>query len=191
MRYARAEWEKERNGWRSVVQLNVVRSIITIQNVIEAEMNGDSPAVSEGDQVAISEVSKFTDHHQLLMIRLAPLRGVETELRHRLGAGSELVPLALNSMSATRFDTPSRNQLRQKPEVSVPSWKDVLNPSGRRGEKSPKTGDTATSVLAGCKEDMKALWNDKAVRLALERRRLQLPDSTGLYSSHLSLYSFY
>jgi guanine nucleotide-binding protein subunit alpha len=51
MRYARAEWEKERNGWRSVVQLNVVRSIITIQNVIEAEMNGDAPVDSEDDEV--------------------------------------------------------------------------------------------------------------------------------------------
>ena len=194
MRYARAEWEKERNGWRSVVQLNVVRSIITIQNVIETEMNGGAPADSEDDPVAFNddnelEVLKFTDRHQLLMIRLAPLRGVETELRHLLGAKSELVPPALNSMSATPFDTPSSSRLRQKPEVSVPSWKDVLNPSRRSGEKSPKNGDTVTSVLAGCKEDMKALWNDKAVRLALKRRRLQLPDSTGLYGSHLYLFT--
>jgi hypothetical protein len=189
MRYARAEWEKERNGWRSVVQLNVVRSIITIQNVIEAEMNGDAPADSEDDNEV--EVLKFTDHHQLLMIRLAPLIGVETELRRRLGVGSELVPPALNSMSATPFDTPSGNQLRRKPEVSVPSWKDVLNPSGRPGEISPKIVDTVTSVLAGCKEDMKALWDDKAVRLALKRCRLQLPDSAGLYGSHLFLPSCY
>lgn len=196
MRFARAEWEKERNGWRSVVQLNVVRSIITIQNVIEAEMNGDAHADSEDDQAAFNDNNevkalKFTDHHQLLMIRLAPLRGVETELRRRLGAGSELVPPGLNPMIATPFDIPSRNQLRQKPEVSVPSWKDVLDPSGRPGEKSTKTGDAATSVLAGCKEDMKALWEDKAVHLALKRRRLQLPDSAGLYGSHLSLHFYY
>ena len=196
MRYARAEWDKERNGWRSVVQLNVVRSIITIQNVIEAEMNGDAPAESEDDQVAFDGdnevgVLKFTDRHQLLMIRLTPLLGVEAELRHRLGAGSELVPPALNSMSATPFDTPSSSQLRRKPEVSVPSWKDVLDPSGRPGEISPKLVDTVTSVLAGCKEDMQALWGDKAVRLALKRRRLQLHDSAGLYGSHLSLHSYY
>ena len=192
MRYARAEWEKERNGWRSVVQLNVVRSIITIQNVIEAEMNGDAPPETE-DELAINddneiEVFKFTDHHQLLMIRLAPLVRVEAELRHRLGAGSELLPSFSNSMSATPFDAPYSNQLR---ELSVPSWKDVLDPSGRPGELSPKTADSVTSVLAGCKDDMKALWDDKAVRLALKRRRLQLPDSAGLYGSHLSLHSSY
>ena len=195
MRYAKAEWEKERNGWRSVVQLNVVRSIITIQNVIEAEMNGDAPPESE-DELAIDgdneiEGLKFTDHHQLLMIRLAPLLRVEAELRHRLGAGSELVASSLNSMSATPFDAPYSNQRRGKPEISVPSWKDVLDPIGRPGEISPKTADTVTSVLAGCKDDMKALWDDKAVRLALKRRRLQLPDSAGLYGSHLYLHSSY
>ena len=46
MKYARAEWEKERNVWRSVVQLNF----------IEAEMNGDAPADSEEDQVVLNKV---------------------------------------------------------------------------------------------------------------------------------------
>ncbi|KAF8803373.1 heterotrimeric G protein alpha subunit [Phlegmacium glaucopus] len=190
MRYARAEWEKERNGWRSVVQLNVVRSIITIQKVIEAEMNGDVLADSEDDQISFNEaneleVLKFTDRHQLLMIRLAPLLGVEAELKHRLGTGSEPVSPPLNSMSATPFDNPSGNQLRRKPEFSVRSWKDVLDPCARLAESSPNTGDTATSVLAGCKDDMKALWDDKAVRLALKRRRLQLPDSAGFFLNDL------
>jgi guanine nucleotide-binding protein alpha-1 subunit len=188
MRYARAEWEEERNGWRSVVQLNVVRSIITIQKVIEAEMNGDVPLDSEDDQLSFDEaneeVLKFTDRHQLLMIRLAPLLGVEAELKHRLGEGSLSVPSPLNPMSATPFDTPSGNQLRRKPEFSVRSWKDVVS---RPIDSCPDARDAVTSVLAGCKDDMKALWDDKAVRLALKRRRLQLPDSAGLYDSHPSL----
>ena len=189
MRYARAEWEKERNGWRSVVQLNVVRSIITIQKIIEAEMNGDVPADSEDDQPYLNEANevealKFTDRHQLLMIRLAPLLGIEAELKHRLGAGAEPVSPPLNSMSATPFDAPSGNQLRRKPEFSVRSWKDVLDLSTRSVDSN--TQDTATCVLAGCKDDMKALWDDKAVRLALKRRRLQLPDSAGLYDIRLS-----
>jgi hypothetical protein len=185
MRYARAEWENERNGWRSVVQLNVVRSIITIQKVIEAEMNGDVPADSEDDQLSVDEaneveVLKFTDRHQLLMIRLAPLLGVEAELKHRLGEGTLSVPSPLNSMSATPFDTPSGNQLRRKPEFSVRSWKDVVS---KPIDPHPDTRDAVTSVLAGCKDDMKALWDDEAVRLALKRRRLQLPDSAGLYDT--------
>jgi hypothetical protein len=185
MRYARSEWEDERNGWRSVVQLNVVRSIITILKVVEAEMNGDVPADSEDDQLSFDEaneveVLKFTDRHQLLMIRLAPLLGVEAELKHRLGEGTLSVSSPLIPMSATPFDNPSGNQLRRKPEFSVRSWKDVVS---RPIEPYPNTRDSVTSVLAGCKDDMKALWDDKAVRLALKRRRLQLSDSAGLYDS--------
>ena len=189
MRYARAEWEKERDGWRSVVQLNVVRSIITIQKVIEAEMNGDVPADSEDDQPSFdeaneAEVLKFTDRHQLLMIRLAPLLGVEAELKHRLGEGS--IPLS-SPMSATPFDTPRGNQFRRKPEFSVRSWRDVVT---RPCDPAPDSRDTVTAVLAGCKDDMKALWDDKAVRLALKRRRLQLPDSAGLYDSYPFLHPY-
>lgn len=192
MLYAKPEWEEERNGWRSVVQLNVVRSIITIQKVIEAEMNGDVPADSEDDQLFFDEANeealKFTDRHQLLMIRLAPLLGVEAELKHRLGEGTLSVSSSpLNPMSATPFDTPSDIQLRRKPEFSVRSWKEVVS---RPVDTCPDTRDSVTSILAGCKDDMKALWDDKAVRLALKRRRLQLPDSAGLYDSHPSLYSF-
>jgi guanine nucleotide-binding protein alpha-1 subunit len=188
MKYARTEWEKERNGWRSVVQLNIVRSIITIQKVIEAEMNGDVLSDSDDDQPSFDEaneveVLKFTDRHQLLMIRLAPLLGVEAELKHRLAEG--IVPIS-SPLTATPFDPPGGNQLRRKPEFSVRSWKDVV---ARPSSPFPDTRDTVTSVLAGCKDDMKALWDDKAVRLALKRRRLQLPDSAGLYDCYIPLFS--
>lgn len=148
-------------------------------------MNGDVPADSEDDQLSFNEaneveVLKFTDRHQLLMIRLAPLLGVEAELKHRLGDTIHAEPTPLNAMSATPFDTPSGN-IRRKPEFSVRSWKEVLDSSARLADSSTNPCDTVTSVLAGCKDDMKELWDDRAVRLALKRRRLQLPDSAGLY----------
>lgn len=191
MRYAQEAWEKERNGWRSVVQLNIVRSITTILNVMEAELNGDVPAESDDDERTQvdddnnndEEVRRFTDRHQLLMIRLAPLRGVEAELKHRLGAGSEPVQPAL-SMTATPFEDPSesRNFRRTLPEFSVRSWKEVLDPEERPQPVLETKGeiDSATLTISGCKNDMKELWDDKCVRLALKRRKLRLPDSAGL-----------
>ncbi|CAA7268801.1 unnamed protein product [Cyclocybe aegerita] len=185
MRFAAAEWEKERHGWRSVVQLNVVRSIITILKVIEAEMNGDVPADSEDDQTMLNEANgvesmKFTDRHQLLMIRLAPLIGVEAELKRRLGAGSEPVP-SIAPMAATPFEAPDvENNVRRKPEFYVRSWKDVLG----EGSSNPNI-DSSAATIADCKDDMKALWEDKAVRLALKRRRLHLNDTAGFFLSDL------
>ncbi|PPQ76441.1 hypothetical protein CVT26_012955 [Gymnopilus dilepis] len=41
MKFARAAWDAERASWRSVIQLNVVRSIITIVETLQAEMDGD------------------------------------------------------------------------------------------------------------------------------------------------------
>jgi guanine nucleotide-binding protein alpha-1 subunit len=187
MRFATAEWEKERAGWRSVVQLNVVRSIITILRVIEAEINGDVPFDSE-DEVASSsemdeaEATKFTDRHQLLIIRLAPLNGVEAELKRRLGAGTEPVPPAASPMSATPFEEPDLDRnTRRKPEFSVRSWKEVLHAADGLADAPSQSLESVTSTIADCKDDMKALWEDKAVRNALKRRRLQLGDSAGLY----------
>lgn len=185
MRYAQPAWERERSGWRAVVQLNVVRSIITILGVVEAEMSGDVPAESDDDETpqADDEARKFTDRHQLLMIRLAPLRGVEAELKRRLGAGSEPVSPTFSPMSATPFDDPETVIARRTlPEFSVRSWKEVLDPAVKHSPPSDadRDLDSVTITIANCKDDMKALWEDKTVRLALKRRKLRLPDSAGL-----------
>ncbi|TFK75692.1 heterotrimeric G protein alpha subunit [Pluteus cervinus] len=200
MRYAKPAWEKERHNWRSVVQLNIVRSITTVLSVVEAEMSGDAPLDSPSDEDGNPdskelsddnevEARKFTDKHQLLMIRLAPLRSVEQDLKRRLGAGADPIPSTL-PMSATPFDSPS---LHDKPhrginEPVVRSWKEVLDPEKPRVSQSDDSEDgldSATLTIAGCKDDMKALWEDKTVRLALKRRKLRLPDSAGFFLNDL------
>ena len=120
MRYESAAWEKERAGWRSVVQLNVVRSIVTILGVLKAEMNGDVPCDvddetdSDSDTTRVddtltddADILRFTDRHQLLMIKLAPLRGIEAELKRQLGSGTEPI------QQSTPFDTPTARPRRR------------------------------------------------------------------------------
>ncbi|PFH46759.1 hypothetical protein AMATHDRAFT_50812 [Amanita thiersii Skay4041] len=41
MAYAHAEWKQERLGWRSVIQLNLIRSILTIVRALQAEANNE------------------------------------------------------------------------------------------------------------------------------------------------------
>lgn len=190
MRYAQEDWERERSGWRTVVQLNIVRSIITILSVVEAELSGNMPVYldDEGDSYPSVEPARFNDRHQLLMIRLAPLRGVETDLKRRLGAASELgqTPVPSEPMSATPFEVPMLDPtLSKRPamEFSVRCWNDVVDPAAVKahtGEDRLEL-DSSTITIAGCKNDMKALWTDKTVQLALARRQIRLPDSAGLY----------
>lgn len=89
-------------------------------------------------------------------------------------------------------------------EVVVRSWKHVLQaeelvsgrggrttsparPVGRRGAVQGATGDQAlagrddaTDVIAGCKDDMKALWGDDVVHEVLARQKVKLADSAEL-----------
>ncbi|KAG5337817.1 hypothetical protein C0989_008682 [Termitomyces sp. Mn162] len=187
MRYARDDWEKERDGWRAVVQLNIVRSIITILGVVEPGLNGappadldDSPAESDAEV----ETPEFGEEHRLLSIRLAPLRKVEAELKQRLGAVLDPVqtgsPMVSTPFEAVPDDSNSR---RAMTELTVRSWKDVVDPNGRplSTEETSAALDSLSDVIAGCKDDMQALWNDKNVRIALKRRKLGLPDSAGFF----------
>lgn len=177
------EWEQERSGWRAVVQLNIVRSIIAVLGVVEAELNGDSAIVEvdddEGEDTSY-EIPKFSDAHQLLMIRLAPLRNVEADLKRRFGSASEPSHSVSTAMAATPFETPTvdSNSNRSPLEFSVRSWNDVI--AAKTGQDDSSALDSSTITLAACKNDMKSLWADKAVQLALARRRIRLPDSAGL-----------
>jgi len=59
MQYDAEAWQKERNSWRTVVQLNLVRSVIAILSVIDAELGGEGPTREE------EERPTFTDEHQV------------------------------------------------------------------------------------------------------------------------------
>ncbi|KAJ7326357.1 heterotrimeric G protein alpha subunit [Mycena albidolilacea] len=187
MQYARDAWEQERTGWRAVIQLNIIRSIILILQIMEAEMSGNGAFEGDEDEIEIiprrhrdsnsSGADAFTDKHRMLLIRLAPLRGVEADLKRRLGAGAEPVhPSA--PMSATPFDDPAPvPSPKRSPEFFVRSWTDAIDPTADH--------DSSTITLMTCKDDMQALWTDSAVQLALDRRKVQLSDTAGFFLDDL------
>jgi guanine nucleotide-binding protein subunit alpha len=40
--------------------------------------------------------------------------------------------------------------------------------------------DDATDIIASCRDDMKALWLDEAVRNVLAKRKVRIEDGAGL-----------
>jgi len=192
MRFARAAWEQERNGWRAVVQLNIVRSITTILRAIESEMR-DGP-VQESDEGTLEvdtgqhEELMFNEKHSLLMFRLTPLLAVEAMLKRRLGPGAESQQPEL-PMVATPFDEPTGRSVKPSSrEFAVRSWKEVLH-SDSQMDNTEEDLESATITITKCKDDMKALWNDKTVRLVLKRRGHGLSDSARLWVSLKSTVS--
>lgn len=175
MRYDPSAWEKERNGWAAVVQFNIVRSIVTILSVIEAELSGETPRSDE----SLNEPLQFTDLHQLLLIRLAPLRVLESNLKRWIGAGAESSSTSL-PMTATPFESPIHNTAQPTREFAVRCWQDVVDPDARQPGHPDPDFESTTIVLASCRDDMKTLWNDKLVQRELARRKIKLPESAGL-----------
>ena len=202
MTYARDAWNAERASWRSVIQLNLVRSILTIVETLQAEMAGDCPdepdssplsngrhyspasssaltnANSNDDIIPLYGLSSLlTDKHQLLKLRLGPLRRVEQDLKRRFGAqadeddDSHSIPLGSLGLDV-------EPQVRYK-EFGVSRLTEALTKSLVFRGGGPII-DEATEVIASCKDDMVALWSDPAVRTVLKIWNVRLEDSAGL-----------
>ncbi|RPD53456.1 G-alpha-domain-containing protein [Lentinus tigrinus ALCF2SS1-7] len=124
--FAPKAWKAERESWRAVIQLNLVRSINNILDILSQEMgktpNATSPITSpfmrpvtgsssghghanandSGSPTAESPSSppiQFSHTHALLKLRLAPLRRVEADLKQLIGAASDEIT-ASNTTSA-------------------------------------------------------------------------------------------
>jgi guanine nucleotide-binding protein alpha-1 subunit len=203
MKYCRAAWTQERASWRAVIQLNVLRSIITIVEVLETEMRDgpinstphsfsavDSDAVRQSSSTTSSEFEAafqplsiaLTDKHRILKLRLGPLKRVESDLKKRLGVNVEEtesrgVGVMGEGMAADTVQ-------KRTGEFGVMGWKETLG-AWMKYSKSAEDGksqlvDDATEVIAICREDMKALWMDQTVQEMLRKRRIRLQDSAGL-----------
>ncbi|RDB20287.1 Guanine nucleotide-binding protein alpha-4 subunit [Hypsizygus marmoreus] len=205
MKYARAAWKAERASWRAVIQLNLIRSIITIVETLQAEMDGtplieDLPRASSDTfdsasppQPGQSLPYRLNEKHQLLKLRLGPLRRVEADLKRRLGAGTEEVVGGGGGVFGEGAGSEVTGIVgRGQREFGVRGWKQVLEgplaalngtSEGRGG--SSDAWDEATEVIASCKEDMIALWTDEPVRDVLNRRRLRLEHSAGFFLNDL------
>jgi guanine nucleotide-binding protein subunit alpha len=151
---------------------------------------GDSGDESPEPDISIQDIVKgstappaklkFTEKHRLLKLRLGPLYRVQKELEDKLGAAASEV---------YSFDSPN-NQKRPR-EFSINStngWKtalDKLRPllnvtGGSTRKLRDAESDETTDVIAGCRDDMKAIWEDPVVRKMLNRRKFRIEDTPGL-----------
>lgn len=161
MSYARKAWEEERMSWRTVIHLNLVRSVNTILDALE-------------------HAPETTVRANLLRMRLSPLRRVQRDLETHLGlAEGEEVHAA------------SEAGIHRRPaEVCVRSrggWAAALGRAKQRakspGRRSP--ADEALEVILMSRDDIAALWGDDGVRAALEVRDVRLEDQSGFFLDDL------
>ncbi|KAH9977002.1 guanine nucleotide binding protein, alpha subunit [Russula compacta] len=174
MQYARETWLEERSSWRAIIQLNLIRSIVTLLDLI-----GETLAHSSNKPpIPLSE------KHRLLCLRLAPLRGVQQDLQRRLGSAavevsSDPVPGgALPRLS--EFAVRSRDGWRSALERFRVRPQDAQE-SARAADARVRKAAEVTEVVVGCAEDMKALWEDAAVQDMLRRKKIRMEEESGFF----------
>jgi guanine nucleotide-binding protein subunit alpha len=186
MQYSRETWLDERSSWRAIIQLNLIRSVVTLLDLV-----GDALSDSYFD----ASLLPLTEKHRLLRLRLAPLRGVQQDLQRRLGAAA--IEETNNPGSGGVLPRPSEFAVRSRD-----GWRSALERFRTRPQNAQENARAAdarvrkaaevTEVVVGCAEDMKALWEDAAVQAMLRRRKIRMEEEPGLcvISSFLPSFLF-
>jgi len=230
LKYAPRAWKQERLVWTTVVQLNLIKNVNNILDALNHEMaiQTSTRSDSAGDTVP-AMVDRFTEKHKILKLRLAPLRGLQTDLERKLGCGALEDQGQLNNngrgrtqsaSAVTRTIAPTESastngggsEIRRLPREfyirSNNSWKDRFK-SGLKNAGRPHSGGSIhnvfgprngkekeislvewgkvnadlgeiTGIIAGCREDIKALWEDELVQRIMSKRKHRVDESSGL-----------
>ncbi|CDO77487.1 hypothetical protein BN946_scf184902.g21 [Trametes cinnabarina] len=201
--YCRDQWEAERASWRMVIQLNLIRGINYILDLLAEELaGGPTPAlagdsdISDDDGAGPSAYAPnragsmlhFTGKHRLLKLRLAPLRTVQRDLEMRIGAQAGADPSDVYDLLSSPPGSPVMGASGRRPQEffvrSATSWKQpahMRSPSEGQGARyqDAQVRETA-DIIAGCAEDMKAIWEDQTVREMLGRKGIRMETTPGL-----------
>jgi guanine nucleotide-binding protein alpha-1 subunit len=143
-------------SWRTVIHLNLVRSVNTILDALE-------------------NAPETASRMNLLRMRLSPLRRVQHDLETHLGlAEGEEVHAA---SEAGIFRRPAEVCVRSRS-----GWAAVLGHAKQRAHSPGRRSlsEEALEVILMSRDDIAALWGDDDVRAALEARGVRLEDQSGL-----------
>jgi len=130
---------------------------------------------------------KFTEKHRLMKLRLGPLYRVQKDLERRLGdAASEVY----TSNGPVSFELPNPPKLLEFSINSLNGWRTALTklrPSLHGGGRTAMRrireaeSDETTDVIAGCRDDMKVIWEDPTICKMLNRRKFRIEDTPGFF----------
>ncbi|KIY43301.1 P-loop containing nucleoside triphosphate hydrolase protein [Fistulina hepatica ATCC 64428] len=195
MMYAPTEWATERASWKVVIQLNLVRAVNMVLDALVAALESSNPPPS------------LTHGHKVLALRLAPLRQIQQDLEARLGSASkELEQLPPGFYDGTddvrialapeeeRMTNGYSDMQREFYVMNNTRWKQVLKKvTPRMSTGSDRTtgiakmrrqiqyADDISEVIAGCQEDIRFLWKDKAVRDLTISENVVLEESASFF----------
>jgi guanine nucleotide-binding protein subunit alpha len=203
LKYAPTAFHAEAAAWRAVIDLNLVRSVTFLLNLLEESSpittastadagNGSGIGSSSGgadtrptspSSAQIMPLRRLTDDLRRLRVSLSPLRSIEESLARFISP--EQYPRRVGSLGA---NSPSAGLPTERAfEVSVRSgsrWKTLFKGSGgglsKMKSQEFEEVQNARRVIEACREDIVALWNHPSVRASLADQSVSLEFQSGL-----------
>jgi hypothetical protein len=210
LQYTPAAFHAEAEAWRAVIDLNLVRSVTFLLNLLE-ESSPSSPNPSTVDAAGSSGSSgdadirptspsgtkilplrRLTDDLRRLRVSLSPLRSIEECLARFISP--EHYPRHVSSAGSSSNKNGSRNggsptsalPTERAFEVRVRSgsrWKTLFKSGGAMSKARSQEYEevqNARRVIEACREDIVALWNHSAIRAGLADQSVSLEFQSGL-----------
>ncbi len=207
LKFAPAAFHAEAEAWRAVIDLNLVRSVTFLLNLLEESSptstcantsTADAAGSSSGDAdirptspsgTKIMPLRRLTDDLRRLRVSLSPLRSIEECLARFISP--EHYPRHVSYVGS------SSNTSSKKSSVTLPTerafevrvrsgsrWKTLFKGSGSAMSKARSQEyaevQNARRVIEGCRDNIVALWNHPAVRASLADQSISLEFQSGL-----------
>ncbi|RDB21671.1 Guanine nucleotide-binding protein alpha-2 subunit [Hypsizygus marmoreus] len=164
--FAPKRFEEERIVWKTIVQLNLIRSVKTILESLQSEWEStDDP-----------ETSQLNRNLRRIRLGLSPLLFVESNILQLISSGSH-----------------KYRDVYVRPGCD---WKAVLKSRvmqaadgarNKRRSRNPMTKEyDPTSILAASKDDIMFLWNDPGVQAVLRKQGIRIEDMPGFFLNDIA-----
>jgi guanine nucleotide-binding protein alpha-1 subunit len=212
MLYAIDDFAQERSSWKAIIQLNLIRHVLTILKVLEEDSTArlppstPSPILPDADVpgplynasvqpvVRVSSLSTITSgsgnpsssqtaFHHTLRLRLVPLTQIESNLTKQLAQSS--LPPDTSKEPMVHSYTAWMKHFGYKSSSPSASSSQAASPVSSTGPVGLHFEDEAGRVINVCKEDIAALWGDKVVRRLLQERKVRLELEGGFFLDDL------
>jgi len=177
MQYARETWLEERSSWRAIIQLNLIRAIVALLDLI-----GDALAITSPFDMSPPPLN---EKHRLLRLHLAPLRNVQQDLQRRLGAAA--VEESSNPGSGAVLPRPPEIATRSRDGWRTALERFRIRPRDAQEDARVRKAAEVTEVVAGCAEDMKTPLGRPCCAGVVEAEEDSHVRGTGLVCQHPGL----
>ena len=205
MLYAKDAFAEERSSWKAIIQLNLIRHILTVLKILEEEATGSSPPSSprpvsaprsdpgpsqpaprasnsnlSANAAPSNHLSRQTAFHHTLRLRLAPLAEIESNLSKQLMQSS--LPPDTSKEPMVHSYTAWMKHFGYRSSANSASSSQAASPVSTVGLHFE---DEAERVINTLKDDITALWNDMVVRNLLQERKVRLELEGGFFLDDL------